>query len=256
MPELIKIKEYEDGKRLVSARELHEFLEVGRNFNAWIQARIKKYGFIENEDYIVIWSESKTGFAVDFEETPQKMTAKGYMVDYALTIDMSKELSMVENNEKGQQARRYFIECEKKLREMPVKQTPQDYIAALKALVKAEEEKALMQPQVEYYQKVLNPNAAETGFVKFVTTTSIAKDLQMSAQKLHKILNDLHIIYKQGKTWYLYTEHEDKIPEYADYTINEFGQTLKFSEKGREWIINILKENKIIENDYRLSDKK
>lgn len=255
MPQLITIKECEDGKRLVSARELHEFLEVGRDFTTWIKARINKYGFVENEDYTIIWSFPESGEAVDFDGSSQKMAAKGYTVDYALTIDMSKELSMVENNEKGQQARRYFIECEKKLREMPVKQTPQNYIAALKALVKAEEEKALMQPQVEYYQKVLNPNAAETGFVKFVTTTAIAKDLQMSAQKLHKILNDLHVIYKQGKTWYLYAEHEDKIPEYADYTINEFGQTLKFSEKGREWIIDILKENKIIENDCCLPDK-
>lgn len=251
MPELIKITEYEDGKRLVSARELHEFLEVGKRFASWIKEKIEKYNFIENVDYVVIWSEPKSGNAVEFNGSPQSMSAKGYTIDYALTIDMSKELSMVENNEKGQQARRYFIECEKKLIEAASKQTPQDYIAALKALVKAEEEKALMQPQVEYYQKVLNPNAASeaVGFVKFVTTTAIAKDLQMSAQKLHKILNDLHIIYKQGKTWFLYAEHEDKIPEYADYTINEFGQTLKFSEKGREWIIRTLEENDIIKKE-------
>lgn len=104
---------------------------------------------------------------------------------------MAKELSMVENNEQGRKARTYFIACENKLKEITTKQLPQDYLSALKALVKSEEEKALMQPQVEYYQKVLNPNAeAElNGYVKFVTTTAIAKDLQMSAQKLNKILS-------------------------------------------------------------------
>lgn len=237
--EIIKITEDENGRRLVSARELHEFLEVGRDFTSWVKGRIEKYGFIENADYTVI------------NLTPQNGGASwggSNKVDYALTIDMSKELSMVENNERGHQARRYFIACESKLKEVTLKQLPQDYLSALKALVKSEEEKALMQPQVDYYQKVLNPNAVpeQNGFVKFVTTTAIAKDLQMSAQKLNKILNDLHIIYKQGKTWFLYTEHENKIPEYADYIVNEYGQILKFSEKGREWIIKLLEDNKEI----------
>lgn len=242
--EIIKITEDDNGRRLVSARELYEFLEVGKNFGAWIKERIEKYQFIENTDYMALWSDSKSGNAVNYEGSPQKMSAKGYTVDYALTIDMSKELSMVENNERGHQARRYFIACENKLKEVTLKQLPQDYLSALKALVKSEEEKALMQPQVDYYQKVLNPNAVPElhGFVKFVTTTAIAKDLQMSAQKLNKILNDLRIIYKQGKTWFLYAEHEDKIPEYADYIVNEYGQTLKFSERGREWIMQLLKD--------------
>ena len=62
----------------------------------------------------------------------------------------------------------------------------------------------------------------------------------MSAQKLNKILNEKGVIYKKSNCWFLYAEHEDKIPEYADYTINEFGQTLKFTEKGREWIVSMI----------------
>lgn len=225
---------------------MHEFLEVGKAFGAWIKERISKYHFSENVDYITIWSDSKSGNAVDFEGSPQKMSAMGYMVDYALTIDMSKELSMVENNKKGQEARRYFIACEDRLKKVLTKQLPQDYLSALKALVKSEEEKALMQPQVEYYQKVLNPSAnPENKFTKYLTSSAIAKDFGMSAQKLNKILNELHIIYKQSDTWYLYAGHEDKIPEYADYIIGEFGQTLKFTEKGREWIVGLLEEYKI-----------
>ena len=105
-----------------------------------------------------------------------------------------------------------------------------------------------MKPQVDYYQKVLNPNAEseQQGYVKYITVTAIAKDLNMSAIKLNKILNELGIIYKQSGTWYLYSKYDNRIPEYADYIINEHGQTLKFSEKGREWIIKLLKKNECL----------
>ena len=232
--ELIKIKN-DNGRQLVSARELHEFLEVGRDFTTWIKGRISKYDFIENEDFTVVESFHQNGGKGG---RPEK--------DYIITIDMAKELSMVENNDKGKQARKYFIQCEKKLKEVASSQKalPQDYLSALKALVQAEEEKALMKPKVEYYENTLRPDT----YKKLLTSTAIAKDLGMSAIKFNKILNNLDVIYKgKDKNWYLYSNYEDKIPEYADYIINEYGQQLRFTEKGREWIINLLKENKIIE---------
>ena len=233
--ELIKIKN-DNGKQLVSGRELHEFLGVGRDFTTWIKGRISKYDFIENEDFTVVESFHQNGGKGG---RPEK--------DYIITIDMAKELSMVENNDKGKQARKYFIQCEKKLKEVASSQKalPQDYLSALKALVQAEEEKALMKPKVEYYENTLRPDT----YKKLLTSTAIAKDLGMSAIKFNKILNNLDVIYKgKDKNWYLYSNYEDKIPEYADYIINEYGQQLRFTEKGREWIINLLKENKIIES--------
>ena len=235
--ELIKIKN-DNGKQLVSARELHEFLEVGRDFTTWIKGRISKYDFIENEDFTVLNIAPQNGGASHGGQNK---------LDYIITIDMAKELSMVENNDKGKQARKYFIQCEKKLKEVASSQKtlPQDYLSALKALVQAEEEKALMKPKVEYYENTLRPDT----YKKLLTSTAIAKDLGMSAIKFNKILNNLDVIYKgKDKNWYLYSNYEDKIPEYADYIINEYGQQLRFTEKGREWIINLLKENKIIES--------
>ena len=228
MQELIKITIGENNQQLVSARELHGFLEIGTEFRKWFP-RMIEYGFIDSLDYVRVSQKCPTLGGVQ------------EIVDYALKIDMAKEISMIQRTEKGKQARMYFIECEKKLKEVISKQLPQDYISALKALVEAEEQKALMQPQVEYYKKVLDP-VEENGFIKLVTTTAIAKDLGMSAQKLNKILNEKGVIYKKSNCWFLYAEHEDKIPEYADYTINEFGQTLKFTEKGREWIVNMMDE--------------
>lgn len=235
--ELIKIKN-DNGKQLVSGRELHEFLGVGRDFTTWIKGRISKYDFIENEDFTVLNIAPQNGGASHGGQNK---------LDYIISIDMAKELSMVENNDKGKQARKYFIQCEKKLKEVASSQKalPQDYLSALKALVQAEEEKALMKPKVEYYENTLRPDT----YKKLLTSTAIAKDLGMSAIKFNKILNNLDVIYKgKDKNWYLYSNYEDKIPEYADYIINEYGQQLRFTEKGREWIINLLKENKIIES--------
>lgn len=93
---------------LCNARDLHAFLGVGKVFAAWITSRIAEYGFTEDQDYILL---SKTG--------KQSLGGRGghNRKDYHLTLDTAKELAMVERNEKGRQIRRYFIECEKKLRE-------------------------------------------------------------------------------------------------------------------------------------------
>ena len=93
----------------VSARHLHTFLEVGKHFRTWIQDRIAAFGFVEGQDYVIFENE----FRPDLGETSGGRPAK----EYYLSIDMAKELSMVERNEKGKQARRYFIECEKRMME-------------------------------------------------------------------------------------------------------------------------------------------
>lgn len=89
---------------LVNARDLHTFLGVGKRFASWITERIEEYGFVENQDYIAISQKREIGY--------------GRGKDYHLTLDTAKETAMVERNEKGRQIRRYFIECEKKLRNM------------------------------------------------------------------------------------------------------------------------------------------
>lgn len=231
MEELIKI-EYRDDKALVSARELHEFLEVKQDFSDWIKKQLTNVDAVESVDYTCF----------PFKREGNNAT----LIEYALTLDIAKEINMIagvaprsnENTKtKSKQARKYFIECEKKLKEVASKpQLPSDYLSALKALVASEEEKALMKPKVEYYENVLQPNT----YIKLLTMSEIAKDLSISAQKLNKELNEKGIIYKQNRTWMLYAKYQDMIPEYFDYTINEHGQTLKATEKGREFIINLL----------------
>ncbi|MDI1223004.1 antA/AntB antirepressor family protein [Acinetobacter guillouiae] len=93
----------------VDARTLHKWLKNGDRFATWIKNRIKIYGFIENEDYVCFSVITET-------QRANGQKGKSKQLDYALTLDMAKELSMVENNEQGRIARRYFINCEKVLR--------------------------------------------------------------------------------------------------------------------------------------------
>ena len=99
---------YGDGAAVqtVNARELHAFLEVGKDFSTWIKDRIEQYGFSEGQDYAVFDSPelgNQTGRGGDRRSKT-----------YAISLNMAKELAMVERNEKGKQARAYFIECERR----------------------------------------------------------------------------------------------------------------------------------------------
>lgn len=93
----------------VDARTLHSFMKVGRDFSNWIKSRIEEYGFEEGKDFY--------SFLASEENCSPNLASKGghNRIDYHLTLDMAKELAMVERNEKGRQARRYFIECERRL---------------------------------------------------------------------------------------------------------------------------------------------
>ena len=97
--ELIKVNKENN---TVSARELHAFLEIGTRFDKWFN-RMKEYGFVEKVDYEKIVSEVHA----------QKRPRTYEQADYEITLDMAKELSMIQRSEKGKQARQYFIQCEK-----------------------------------------------------------------------------------------------------------------------------------------------
>ena len=109
-------------QQTVNARELHAFLEVQTRFNDWIKNRVDEYGFIENQDFIAFTENLVNG---------------GRRIEYALSLDMAKELSMVERNEKGKRARQYFIDCEKRL-SGSLKIDFNDPLQAAKAFIEAE----------------------------------------------------------------------------------------------------------------------
>jgi phage anti-repressor protein len=91
----------------VSARDLHRFLEVGRDFSNWIKGRIEEFGYESGRDFLAI--------------TGSPDLAKSQIgrppIEYHLTLDMAKELAMIERSPMGRVARKYFIKCEQLARE-------------------------------------------------------------------------------------------------------------------------------------------
>lgn len=125
MKELIKVTANEEGQQLVSGRELHEVLEIGRDFTTWIKKMIG-YGFVENVDYTTIWNDTQTGVVVDYNGNSNSMVKRGYCLNYILTLDMAKHIAMVQRTEIGMQVRNYFIECEKIAKQKIVETKPHE----------------------------------------------------------------------------------------------------------------------------------
>ena len=188
--ELIKITTNESGVNCVSARELHEGLGVEQRFNDWINRRIKKYGFEENTDYTCLTQKRVTQ-----RTNGQKGTATEK--DYIITIDMAKELCMVENNDLGRKFRKYFIACEKKLQEVQQPKQMSDMEILSRAVL-------ISQEQIKQLTTELNE---KTKFIDDIndcfTFTQVSqfnrqllkdrKDIVLSTATLNKVASELCI---------------------------------------------------------------
>lgn len=136
---LIPVFQANNQQLLCNARDLHTFLEVGRDFSTWIKDRIEQYGFIEAEDYITvqnlsspnsgssktvvlirpIWRTKHLQTLLPKTGSKNRDTRGGHnRVEYHLTIGMAKELAMIENNAMGRRVRRYFIQRERQAIEL------------------------------------------------------------------------------------------------------------------------------------------
>ena len=188
MKDLIPVKQNKQGELLVSARNLHEGLEIDTKFIDWFK-RMLKYGFEENEDY----------FKYEYQVQSQKRERTYIETDYILKIDCAKEIAMIQRNERGKQVRKYFIECECKLKENKPQLTKHDQAILNiinsrtdleKALAIKDFEKVVTEPLQDEI-KVLKPKAHYTDIILqnkgLIKVTSIAKDYGMSAQEFNKL---------------------------------------------------------------------
>lgn len=142
--------------RTVNARDLHEFLESKQEFANWIKGRIDQYSFVKDQD-----------FTVD-----KFINGRATQIDYHISVDMAKELSMVERNDKGKEARQYFIECERQAKEL-VNRDPMEMLNDPTVLrqallgysekVIALEEKVQEQaPKVEIFERIADATGSMT----------------------------------------------------------------------------------------------
>ncbi|WP_294402988.1 phage antirepressor KilAC domain-containing protein [uncultured Clostridium sp.] len=204
MSDIIKIEEKifnNQSIQTVNARELHEKLENKRQFTDWIKQRIEKYDFVENQDYIIISQNCET--IRNYENT----TRKGVSVstEYFVSLDTAKELCMVENNEKGKLIRKYFIECEKKLKQLAPTNLKDALLLAYQQQCKIEEQQQLIeqqQPKVEFYDKVIDSK-------DWIDMGQVAKVLneRIGRTKLFEFLRNNKILDKKNNP---YQQYQDK----------------------------------------------
>ena len=265
--EVIKIEEY-DGKQAVNARELHQKLGSKRQFANWIQERISKYGFVENQDFEV------------FNKFVKRETGGSTRKEYALSLDMAKELCMVENNDAGRRIRKYFIDMENEARKLMLQQSAVPSYQEVDPIKRAtrwiEEEKerqalklenkrkqealeasqrevvelsstiTQMQPKVSYVDSILQSKST-------VTVTSIAQDYGETARKFNLILRDLKIQHKVGSQWIVYRDYlkegyvQSKTFDYVhkDGSLG-VGLNTVWTQKGRLFLYEFLKSKGIL----------
>lgn len=147
MENMIKIED-RNGLQFVNARELHESLGVGRDFSSWIKERIEKYGFLEGNDYEKCSPDLGSG-----------INGGQNRVEYLLSVSMAKELTMVENNDKGREIRQYLIKIESAWNspEMIMARALQ---MASKTIEGQNKQIAEMKPKAEFYDQVADSKDA------------------------------------------------------------------------------------------------
>lgn len=223
MNELINIS-YDSDRPLVSARELHEFLEVGADFPHWF-SRMCEYGFSEECDYRTFLTDRADGL-------PGKPRQ-----DAMITIDMAKELCMLQRNEKGRLARQYFIQLEKDWNS-PEKVMARALDIAHKTINSLKEtnstltvQNTIMAPKADYFDELVERNTL-TNF------RETAKEIGVPPKKFVEFLVSKKYVYRDKKGKLLpYENKNDGLFEvketFNDKTQWSGTQTL-ITPKGRE----------------------
>lgn len=182
MSALIPINQTDDGQQAVSGRALHEFLEVSEKYTDWFK-RMEDYGFTEGEDFVRDSGRSTGG-------RPRQ--------DHIVTLDMAKELSMIQRTERGRQARRYFIECEKKAKTPAFDPNTITRSEILQMALNAETERLALEAK----NRELEPKA--DAYDEFLDATgkynvgAVAKMLGTSQNKLFQELRNRGVLIAKG----------------------------------------------------------
>lgn len=172
-----------DGTQAVMGRDLHKFLEVGTAYSRWIERLIEKYGFVAGQDFMPKMAESTGG-------RPSE--------DHILTMDMAKELSMVQNNERGRQARQYFIECERRAKQPTINGAELTRMELIQIAMNAETERL----QLEAKNKELEPKA--DAYDEFIDATgkynigTVAKMFGKGQNWLFRELRNAGVLISKG----------------------------------------------------------
>lgn len=252
MQELVKITESPGGKQVVSARELHQFMVVeanggqkGEMFAHWIK-RMLDYGFIQGVDYQT-YEYDLYGNPIAEISKSDNQEVRVHKREYALTLETAKQIAMIQNNDKGREVRKYFIECERKLKlALPDFNNPAEaarawatqYEEKQKALEEAkrlQEKVAEDAPKVEYFDKLIDKDLL-TNF------RDTAKELKVKQATFIKFLLDRGYVYRdQRQKLKPHSSHMDLFEIKEFISDKGFASTQTFiNPKGRATFLRLL----------------
>ncbi len=252
MEEIIKIEE-RNGQRAVNARELHQFLESKRDFSNWIKSRIEHYQFIKNQDFEV------------FNKFGENPSGGRPQIEYAISLDMAKELCMVENNDKGRLARKYFIECERVAKEKALASYQiEDPIKRAEKWIEEQRERQRLQLENQQKEQLLIEQEPKVNFANAMLTSStsclvgeLAKIItqngyEIGQNRLFKWLRDNEYLGKWGERKNIplqqYIEQglfQLKKSTWSDSNnVTHTSTTVKVTSKGQQYFINKFLNNK------------
>jgi anti-repressor protein len=236
--ELIKVTVKND-QQLVSARDLYKGLGIKRRFSAWWEQNSND--FKENSDFQRV-----------LISTPRENRGSIELQDYALTIDMAKQLCLLSRTKKGKEYREYLIEIEKKWNDpQNVVQRAMDILHSENLQLKLENKS--LNRQLEESNKKASYLDVILGTTDAMVTTQIAMDYGYSAIKFNKLLHQLGIQHKVNGQWILYKAYmgkkytTTKLRTYTDKHGKDHAKPLTaWTQKGRRLIYDILKENDVL----------
>lgn len=193
MNELINVTLNENHEPVVSARQLHETLEVKTEYKKWFK-RMTEYGFTENEDFVKVTQKCLTS------QTGQNIT------DHVIKLDMAKEIAMIQRTDRGKEVRKYFIQVEKDFN------SPEKIMA--RALLMADKKIKLLESQNENLLIELEEATKNADYLDLIlqtkdslTITQIAQDYGISARKMNQILKQERIQRIVNGQWVLYEKY-------------------------------------------------
>ena len=236
MSNLVKIKQSDSGNSSISSRELYEFLGINSNYTTWFN-RMCEYGFTEGVDFEMCFPNMESG-----------LNGGQNKIDHMISIDMAKEISMIQRTERGKQAREYFIAIEKEYNS-PEKVMARALVEAHRILDVTKLELAQskqiiveLQPKASYYDLILQNKS-------LVSISKIAKDYGKSGIWLNKTLESEGIQFSQGGVWLLYQKYaEQGYTQSTSHVIDgEHSRLLtKWTQKGRIFIYDTLKKKGVL----------
>lgn len=198
MNALLEIKVDENQEQVISGRELHMFLGIETPYTKWFE-RMLQYGFENGRDY------TDKNVSVLSEKREREYT----QLDHLMKIDMAKELCMLARNEKGKQARQYFLEVEREWNS-PEKVMARALNIANNTINNLKLENSMQKQMIAEFKPVKEYVDTILSSTDTVTVTQIAADYGLSARALNKILWEEHLIHNVNGQWILYKRWMNK----------------------------------------------